>query len=406
MRLGSCGISGENGNGRMLEQRKSELVLASLLRAAAAALAAFGLSASTLAADINVEPPEKTGDPAYITIDGEIKSGDDEKFRKIAAEYSKAVVRLNSGGGVIRPAMDIGRTIKLRGYATAIYKTDSCASACALIWLAGSKRFKFEGGEVGFHASYLDTDGTKLETGVGNALVGLYLSQLGFGEKTVIFATLAPPDKIFWLNENTASMSGIDFDTIPDDNKAEVPKVAVMQPSPPVIIMPPPAPAVPHQQSDNVSVNQPSDYEKFMGDAKQTLRSPEVFARALQEKGYQAKVSYDDPETPQISTGVDGEKIAIFFSSCDKEGCNYIQLIDFYDEISDVEKNMVITKASEEENYSHPINLKSANLFAFYNYIVIGTDGITAQTLIENMRYFVKSNSELLQVVTDMREKK
>jgi len=56
------------------------------------------LSASALAADIKLEPPVKTGDTAYITIDGEIKSGDDEKFRTIAAMF---VVRLfETVGGV------------------------------------------------------------------------------------------------------------------------------------------------------------------------------------------------------------------------------------------------------------------------------------------------------------------
>lgn len=103
-----------------------------------------------LASDIKAYPPRKADDPAFIVIDGEVKSGDDEKFRKLAAEYSDAVVLLNSEGGMIGPAMDIGRTIKLRGYETAIYKTGSCASACALIWLAGSKRVLFEGGKLAF----------------------------------------------------------------------------------------------------------------------------------------------------------------------------------------------------------------------------------------------------------------
>jgi hypothetical protein len=141
------------------------------------------------------EIPSNDASEVIITIEGEIKSGDDEKFRAIAAKHSNAVVFLNSEGGAIVPAMDIGRTVKLRGYKTVVSDSDSCASACALIWVSGSRRVLFEGGQVGFHASYLDTDGTRLETGLGNALVGRYLTQLGYGEKTVIFATLAPPTK-------------------------------------------------------------------------------------------------------------------------------------------------------------------------------------------------------------------
>jgi hypothetical protein len=313
----------------MWGQRKSDPPLARLLRAAAAAFAAFGLSASTLAADIKVQPSKKRGDSTIITIIGDIKSGDDEKFRKIASEFSDAYVLLNSDGGSIRPAMDIGRTIKLRGYKTAVYVTDSCASACALIWVAGSKRIIFDGGEVGFHASYLDTDGKKLATGVGNALVGLYLSQLGFGEKTVVFATFAPPDKILWLDEKTASMSGIDFDTIHADDTNKAPKTAEMQRTRPQATVSPPVVAAPRQRPDDVSVSRSSNQEKLMGEAKQTLRSPEAFARSLQSKGYQAKVSYNNPKMPQMTTGVGGEEILVSFSGCTKDGCSYVQFIDY-----------------------------------------------------------------------------
>jgi hypothetical protein len=389
----------------MLLQRKSFEPLTRLLRAAATAFAAFGLSASALAADIKVEAPKKSDDVAIIIINGEITPGDDEKFRKIASEFSDAYVLLNSGGGSIRPAMDIGRTIKLRGYRTAIHSTGSCASACALIWVAGSKRIIFEGGEVGFHASYLDTDGKKLATGVGNALVGLYLSQLGFGEKTVVFATFAPPDKILWLNEKTASMSGIDFDTIPDDEKAKTSKVAEMQPAPPQITISPPVFAAPRQQPDDVSVSQSSGYEKFMGDTKKTLRSPEAFVQALKDRGYQAKVSYDKPNSPMVNTGVGGEEIAVSFSGCTKDGCSYVQLLDYIIDATVEEADALIKIASKNEQYSHPIWVKEDKRLAFYNYIIIGSDGITIQTLIDNMSYFVLDNQKMIDLILDTRGK-
>jgi hypothetical protein len=358
------------------------------------------LPVSTFAADIKSVPPKKSDDAAFIIIEGRIKSGDDEKFRKIAAEYSDAIVLLNSEGGALVPAMDIGRTVKLRGYRTAIYKDSSCASACALIWVAGSKRVIFEGGEVGFHASYLDTDGTKLETGVGNALVGHYLSQLGFGEKTVVFATLAPPEKILWLNGETASMSGIDFDTIPDDKRRQAPKVAETQQAPS------PALVAPRRQADGASVGKSADYAQFMGNAKQTLRSPEAFAQALRQKGFQASVSNDDPETPRLNVGVSGEKIVASFSGCsEKKECNHIQLVDLFNDLSKQEANAIIAKSLDDESYSHPIWFEKGKYIAFYNYIVIGADGITVQTLIDNMEYFVEANKTFLGIVQDMRRK-
>lgn len=174
---------------------------------------------------IFVDPPTEEREEALIIINGDIKNGDDVKFREIAAKYSSAFVVLNSFGGTIVPAMDIGRTIKLREYTTVILDGSVCASACALIWLAGTRRAIYEGGQVGFHASYRNVDGTLIETGVGNALVGYYLSQLGMGQKAVIFATTAPPDKILWLNDETAGDSGIAYEKFP------LPELAVKQKS-------------------------------------------------------------------------------------------------------------------------------------------------------------------------------
>lgn len=359
--------------------------------------------AGVFAATIEALPPQKRDDAAFITIEGEIKSGDDEKFRKIAAEYSDAIVLLNSDGGKISPAMDIGRTIKLREYKTVVYKDGRCTSACALIWVAGSSRSIFEGGEVGFHASYLDADGAKLQIGVGNALVGHYLSQLGFGEKAVIFATMAPPDKILWLSAKTASLSGIEFDAIPTDEKAQAIDIAQNQPPPPPIVITTAAPMVQRRQDGRAVVSNSSDHGQFMGDAKQTIRSPEAFAQALRTKGFQAIVSYDDPKSPNMEVGVGGEKIAVSFSGCTPKGCNYIELMDYFNGISKNETNAVIEKHSKNEFYSHPIYFEGKNYLAFYNYIVIGADGITVDVLVSNMEKFVESNKSLLSIALEMR---
>lgn len=362
------------------------------------AIAALGFTAAAIAADIEVTPPKKANDSAFIMIDGEIKSGDDEKFRKIAAEYADAIVLLNSEGGMIGPAMDIGRTIKLRGYGTAIYKTGSCASACALMWVAGSKRVVFEGGQVGFHASYLDTDGRKLATGVGNALVGHYLSQLGFGEKTVVFATLAPPEKILWLNDKTASMSGIEYTVIPDEEIRSPSQVTKRQSTPPRV-------PVPVLQQEDATDDTTAGYQPYMGDAKQTVRTPEAFVTALRQKGYQAKISHEIEGIPMIMVNVGGEEIGIGFSDCNNDGCNYIQLMDWFIGVTEDEAYSSAGGRLAQEGYSHPYWNKDNKTFSLYNYIVIGSDGITVQNLIDNMNYFVRDNVRITDLILQRRSK-
>jgi hypothetical protein len=144
-----------------------------------------------------------------ITITGDIVSGDEAKFSKLAVEYNKAAVLLESDGGQLMPALEIGKAIHLREYSTIV--DTQCASACALIWVAGTKRLLTDRGKVGFHASYMETNGRRIESSVANALVGRYLTQLELPERSIVYATSAGPNSIQWLRAADQSTSGIDF---------------------------------------------------------------------------------------------------------------------------------------------------------------------------------------------------
>jgi ClpP class serine protease len=81
-----------------------------------------------------------------ITIAGEIKEGDDTKFKQLL-EFRKvlgAVVFLSSPGGAVGTGINIGREIKARKFVTVVDKDQVCASMCGAIWLAGRIRFVHE----------------------------------------------------------------------------------------------------------------------------------------------------------------------------------------------------------------------------------------------------------------------
>lgn len=171
------------------------------------ALAGWVLSAQ--GAEITVTPP--TSGRLYVVIRGEIALGDDETFRRLVIEMQPAGVILESEGGRLLPALEIGKMIRVQGMETLIAEGRVCTSSCALIWLAGMPRTMSETSRVGFHASYQAANGRLEETGVGNAMVGHYLSLLNLPERAVIFSTSAPPTEIRWLNANSRTLSGIDF---------------------------------------------------------------------------------------------------------------------------------------------------------------------------------------------------
>lgn len=182
------------------------------MRAVAAALLLASISTFASAAEIVRQPGSDGAD--VISVSGIMAEGDEVTFRKVAAASEKAIVVLDSQGGAVRAGLEIGRAIRLRGFATAVAPDTLCASACALTWLAGSPRFIDPSSKLGFHAAYRVIAGKAAESGVGNALVGAYLNQIGMPETAIIYVTSAPPEGIDWLTPEKAGQVGISFELL------------------------------------------------------------------------------------------------------------------------------------------------------------------------------------------------
>jgi hypothetical protein len=102
--------------------------------------ALLALSTSSLAASISLAPLDN--DPAHATVlvVGDLLPGDDIAFRTHVGRLTKAIVAFNSDGGDLLAGITIGKTIRLKSFATAVLDGQRCASACAIAWLGGSPR--------------------------------------------------------------------------------------------------------------------------------------------------------------------------------------------------------------------------------------------------------------------------
>jgi hypothetical protein len=172
---------------------------------------------------------DKTGRP-MVVINGDIEFGDFEKFIKVAGKLPPGtIVGLNSEGGAAIDALEIGHVVRHKRFLTVAGSV--CASACAFIWLAGVDRGAFEDSLIGFHNAY---DGaTGQATGAGNAVVGAYLTKLGFSYKTIIFMTDAKSDEMAWLNFEKAKELGIKVTRLQGTKKTAQPQQPQMQPKQP-----------------------------------------------------------------------------------------------------------------------------------------------------------------------------
>jgi hypothetical protein len=176
-----------------------------------AAMAAATLAASTAhGADIAVS----SNMPA-VTIEGDILPNDNDVFlSKVAALSGSYVVVLHSRGGNPLAAIEIGKFIRMHGWKT--YVPVGCHSACALIWLAGVSRAMDPNAKIGVHAASLNGQ----EIGVGNALIGSYLTRLGYSDSVVAFATVAAPDDLALITPDVAKKLDIEVAMVPLDQQA------------------------------------------------------------------------------------------------------------------------------------------------------------------------------------------
>jgi hypothetical protein len=173
------------------------------------AVLTLALSGVSKGADISGAPIGE-GSAGFIVVAGELNQGDEKKFNLVAQPYTKGVVLFVSPGGELISGIEIGRLIRLRNFATGVAPGTRCASACALAWLGGAQRFLSSTSLIGFHAASIVNNGTATESGLGNPIVGAYLTTLGLPLSAVIYITKSPPDEVTWLNVSDAEQVGID----------------------------------------------------------------------------------------------------------------------------------------------------------------------------------------------------
>lgn len=150
----------------------------------AAALSAFLLSFSavpgssaTLTSFGLVTYEDYNGTPAdraEYRLEGMIEPGDIEKIKKAIPSLptsngqTRPRLRLNSPGGNLAEAVAIGEYLWRNGIGTYVNESDHCLSACAIVFMSGSRwggddffapdRTLNIKGRVGFHAPFLDKD--------------------------------------------------------------------------------------------------------------------------------------------------------------------------------------------------------------------------------------------------------
>jgi hypothetical protein len=122
-------------------------------------------------------------------------------------EYIKTIV-LSSPGGSVGDALEMGRLIRTKGFATEVEKDKICVSSCPLVFVGGVKRAAGANAIIGVHQVFAPDPAeaarhdTMSEAQRVSARCQRYLADMGVDLKMWVHAMETPKDRLFIFSAN------------------------------------------------------------------------------------------------------------------------------------------------------------------------------------------------------------
>ncbi|MER5170536.1 hypothetical protein [Thioclava kandeliae] len=162
---------------------------------------------------------ELGGEGADLTLTGQIAVGDaaritEELRRRAATGQSIETVALDSTGGSVSDALEIGQVLRDSGIATRVGDGAICLSACPYLFAGGTAREVSANGKLGVHQHSFGTSAilpafmAVESVQRGQAQVMAYLIAMGIDPAVMEPAMRTPPDEIYLLSQDELKSFG------------------------------------------------------------------------------------------------------------------------------------------------------------------------------------------------------
>lgn len=154
------------------------------------------------------------GPSGRLDVTGTIDPGSAERFAQALAQFGEyvEVIALDSPGGSVNDALEMGRLIREGGFVTSVAAGALCASSCPLVLAGGSERRATPASAIGVHQIYASVTAETMPASLRaagaamsdaqktTATITRYLTGNGVDPALWLHALETPPDRLYYLS--------------------------------------------------------------------------------------------------------------------------------------------------------------------------------------------------------------
>jgi hypothetical protein len=156
----------------------------------------------------------KLGSGGTLVVTGTIDIGAADRFKSELEGYREYIktVALDSPGGSVNDALEMGKLIREAGFATSVASGALCASSCPLVFAGGKERLATAKSAIGVHQIYANVAADSLPAGLEaagaamsdaqktTAAITRFLTETGVDPALWLHALETPPDRLYYLS--------------------------------------------------------------------------------------------------------------------------------------------------------------------------------------------------------------
>ena len=148
-----------------------------------------------------------------VTLRGEIFEGDSDKLKNIIRRADDngdtvVILRLDSPGGSVLEGVKLADVVRDEKIATSVSGTAKCASACFMVFAAGSEKYVSYTARVGVHGASDEHGRETAQSSAATISMARISQELGVPPSIIGKMVVTPPDEILWLTPDDLRSMG------------------------------------------------------------------------------------------------------------------------------------------------------------------------------------------------------